>query len=151
MVSNLAKLLLKWTHGVFSLTVRPVADWQSCRPTSAEQSRGRNVDVCRAQSPSLENLPPSECSGPCWPRKAKQLLLNKTCSNLNRDKGVNVLTAAAVVKLCSVVRSDGWSFPATISSEPLKNLSKRFWVTLFTAPSGKWMAMDLRSGEETWL
>lgn len=47
-----------------------------------------------------------------------------------------ILTAEAVMKLVSVLLSDGSTFPATTSSEPLKYLSKRFWVMSDTEPSG---------------
>lgn len=46
------------------------------------------------------------------------------------------LTAEAVIRLVSVALSDGSTFPATTSSEPLKYLSKRFWVTSDTELSG---------------
>lgn len=153
--SNLAKLHLKWIQGWF-FSHRSANSWLTVM----------YAHICRAK-------PAKECwcvlstesnpwiSASVWMFRSTLAWKSKTTitkqgmktkfSNLNRDKGVKGLTAAAVVKLCSVVRSDGWSFPATISSEPLKNLSKRFWVTLFTAFSGKWMVMVLRRGEETWL
>lgn len=62
-----------------------------------------------------------------------------------------VLTADAVVKLVRVLLSDGSTFPATTSSEPLKYLSKRFWVTSDTESSGNWMVILLSRGEDTWL
>ena len=62
-----------------------------------------------------------------------------------------VLTAAAVVKLVSVLLSDGSTFPATTSSEPLKYLSKKFWVTSETESSGNWMVILRSRGDDTWL
>lgn len=62
----------------------------------------------------------------------------------------SLLTAEAVMKLVNVLLSDGSTFPATTSSEPLKYLSKRFWVTSDTESSGNWMAIRLRRGAETW-
>lgn len=47
-----------------------------------------------------------------------------------------LLTAEAVMRLVSVLLSAGSTFPATTSSEPLKYLSKRFWVTSDTESSG---------------
>ncbi len=47
-----------------------------------------------------------------------------------------ILTADAVVKLVRVLLSDGSTFPATTTSEPLKYLSKRLWVTSDTKSSG---------------
>lgn len=61
------------------------------------------------------------------------------------------LTADAVVKLVNVSLSDGFTFPATTSSEPLKYLSKRLWVTSDTESSGNWMMIRLSRGEETCL
>lgn len=60
-----------------------------------------------------------------------------------------LLTAEAVMKLVSVLLSDGSTFPATTSSEPLKYLSKRFWVTSDTESSGNWMAILLSRGAAT--
>lgn len=64
--------------------------------------------------------------------------------------GGAVLTAEAVMKLVSVLLSDGSTFPATTSSEPLKYLSKRFWVTSDTDSSGNWMLILLSRGAATW-
>lgn len=61
------------------------------------------------------------------------------------------LTADAVMRLVSVLVSDGSTFPATTSSEPLKYLSNRFWVMSDTESSGNWMEILLSSGEETCL
>lgn len=47
-----------------------------------------------------------------------------------------ILTADAEMKLVRVLLSDGSTFPATTSSEPLKYLSKRFWVMSDTESSG---------------
>lgn len=60
-------------------------------------------------------------------------------------------TADAVMRLVRVLLSDGSTFPATTSSEPLKYLSKRFWVMSDTVSSGNWMLILLSSGEETCL
>lgn len=54
------------------------------------------------------------------------------------------------MKLVSVLLSDGSTFPATTSSEPLKYLSKRFWVTSDTDSSENWMLILLSRGAATW-
>lgn len=68
-----------------------------------------------------------------------------------RRRRRSLLTAEAVIRLVSVLLSAGSTFPATTSSEPLKYLSKRFWVTSDTESSGNWMAILLSRGDETWL
>lgn len=55
------------------------------------------------------------------------------------------------MKLVRVLLSDGSTFPATTSSEPLKYLSKRFWVTSDTESSGNWTVILLSRGAETCL
>lgn len=64
--------------------------------------------------------------------------------------GGSLLTVEAVMKLVSVLLSDGSTFPATTSSEPLKYLSKVFWVMSDTESSGNCTAILLIRGAATW-
>lgn len=68
------------------------------------------------------------------PRLGMMCLGNRKFSQVSSE--LMILTADAEMKLVRVLLSDGSTFPATTSSEPLKYLSKRFWVMSDTESSG---------------
>lgn len=117
-LSDSSCLTVMYAHSCLAKPVKEcscLASWASSSAASASVCRVTSRRACETKAR------PQSSEATLWRRAAD---------------GGRSLTAEALMKLVSVLLSDGSTFPATTSSEPLKYLSKRLWVTSDTESSG---------------